>query len=61
MKRRLQRKKSWVKRKTKRCKERYPRVVKVVSLANSVGDFSDVVTDVLLCMAFYGNAAGGAT
>ena len=30
------RKKSWVKRRTKRCKERCPRVVRVVSLANSV-------------------------
>ena len=59
MKRRLQRKKSWVKRKTKRCKERYPLLVKVVSLANSVLSlalyFLDVFTDVNLCIAFYWN------
>ena len=57
MKRRLRRKKSWVKRKTKRCKERYPRLVKVVSLANGVLNlalyFSDVVTDVVLCVIFF--------
>ena len=57
MKRKLQQKKGWVNRKSKRCKEECPRLVSLVSLLNGVVSlalyFLDVFTDVQLCITFY--------
>ena len=57
MKRKLQRRKSWVNRKSKRCKDKCPCFVRLVSMLNGVVSlalyFLDVFTDVQLCITFW--------
>ena len=57
MKRELRRRKGWVDRKSKRCKEEWPCLVSLISLVNGVVSlalyFLDVFTDVQLCITFY--------